>query len=104
MDGSSQISVEVLGRYAADAAREVEGVRALAEGGLPRHRGVRVTVHDGVVSVELHLVLDWGVSVPEVGRVVQERVADYLGRMADVRPQSVDVVVDEITAPPAGMP
>jgi uncharacterized alkaline shock family protein YloU len=32
---------------------------------------------------------------------VQERVAEYLGRMADVAPVSIDVVVDEVAAPPA---
>jgi uncharacterized alkaline shock family protein YloU len=33
---------------------------------------------------------------PEVGPAVQERVGDYLTRMADLRPVRVDVVVDEV--------
>jgi hypothetical protein len=36
----------------------------------------------------------------EVGVAVQERVAAYLGRMADVVPTAVDVVVDGVAAPP----
>ena len=39
-------------------------------------------------------------TVPEIGATVQRRVADYLQRMADVTPERVDVVVDEIGRPP----
>ena len=42
---------------------------------------------------------EWGASLPEVGREVQRRVRDYLGRMADIDPEAVDVVVDEVAAP-----
>jgi len=86
----------VLARYAADAAREVPGVGGLVEGRLPRQRGVQVNEQEGVVSVELHLAVDWGASIPKVGRDVQRRVAEYLVRMADAPPAAVDVVVDEI--------
>ncbi len=97
MEGHARISPDVLARYAADAAREVDGVRGLVESHLHRHRGARVTGSDeGRVSVELHLAVDWGTSIPAVGRAAQQRVTDYLARMADVRPESVDVVVDEI--------
>jgi len=89
-----EISTGILARYAADAAREVGGVRRL-----PR-RGVKVTGENGAVRVELRLAVDWGASIPEVGRAVQARVRDYLLRMADVEPAVVDVVVDEI-GPPA---
>jgi uncharacterized alkaline shock family protein YloU len=57
---------------------------------------VRVTGDDGDVRVELHLAVEWGASIPSVGRDVQARVREYLGRMADVEPLAVDVVVDEI--------
>jgi uncharacterized alkaline shock family protein YloU len=93
------ISGDILARYAADAAREVDGVRGLVESHLPRHRGVRVTDEEGRVVVELHLAVDWGASIPVLGREVQERVADYLERMADVHPAAIDVVVDEIGPP-----
>jgi uncharacterized alkaline shock family protein YloU len=93
------ISTDILASYAADAAREVDGVHELVESHLPRHRGVRVVDDDGRISVELHLAVDWGASIPDVGREVQRRVAEYLARMADVDPVSVDIVVDEITPP-----
>jgi uncharacterized alkaline shock family protein YloU len=98
MDGSASIATDVLASYAADAAREVEGVAGLVEGRLPRQGAVRVSGDEAVV-VELHLELDWGAPAREVGQEVQRCVADYLERMAGARPRAVDVVVDEIAAP-----
>jgi uncharacterized alkaline shock family protein YloU len=93
------ISSDIIASYAADAAREVGGVRGLVESTLHRHKGVRVLEDDGRVRIELHLSVNWGVSVPDLGREVQRRVADYLGRMASVEPEAVDVVVVEIGPP-----
>lgn len=97
MEGTASVATDVLASYAADAAREVEGVAGLVEGRLPRHGGVRVVVEEGV-TVELHLELAAGASAQAVGVEVQRRVADYLERMAGARPRAVDVVVDQIAA------
>lgn len=91
MTGQASISTEILGRYAADAAREIAGVRDL-----PGRGSLKVSERDGGVHVEIHLAVDWGASIPEVGKGVQDRVREYLLRMADVDPASVDVIVDEI--------
>jgi uncharacterized alkaline shock family protein YloU len=96
---NATISSDILASYAADAAREVDGVRGLVDSTLHRHKGVRVLDEEGRIRIELHLAVDWGVSVPDVGREVQRRVAAYLARMASVQPEAVDVVVDEIGAP-----
>ena len=91
MEGHSVISPEVLARYAADAAVEVPGVRGVVESPLHR-RGVRVTGNE----VEVHVVADFGATLPDVASDVQRHVADYLLRMAGVRPAAVHVVVDEL--------
>ena len=103
MEGHASISTEVLGSYAADAAREVPGVTGLVESHLPlpRRGGVRVVDDEGHVTFELHLAVAWGASIPDVGRAVQSRVRDYLARMADLDPAAVNVVVDEIGPAPA---
>jgi uncharacterized alkaline shock family protein YloU len=90
------ISSDILASYAADAARDVDGVRGLVESALHRHKGVRIEEENGRVRVELHIAVDWGASAPDVGREVQRRVAAYLESMASVEPEAVDVVVDEI--------
>ncbi len=88
----SVVAPEVVGRYAQDAALEVAGVVRVVEG---VRKGVRV---DGG-EIVLHLALDEGVSIPDVGAAVQRSVADYLERMTEVRPTAVDLVVEEIGAP-----
>ena len=89
MEGHSVISPEVLARYAVDAAAEVRGVH-------PKHRGgARVSG----AEVEVHVVVDFGANIPAVAAEVQERVADYLRRMADLEPTSVTVVVDDVQRP-----
>ena len=96
MAGQASISTEILARYAADAAREVDGVRGLAESPIPGRHAVRVSGVDDAVRLELHVVTEWGAEIPATGRLVQARVREYLRRMADVEPAAVDVVVDAV--------
>jgi uncharacterized alkaline shock family protein YloU len=96
VEGQASISSEVLARYAADITRETTGVRGLVASQRHRHRGVRVGRENGRVTVELHLDVEWGASIPEVSRDVQSRVLDYLERMAGSRPSAVNVVVDAV--------
>lgn len=90
-DGQATISPDILARYAADAAREVEGVHGLAG-----RKGVKITDVEGAAHVEVHLSVDWGASIPEVGAAVRDRVRGYLGQMARTVEVHVDVVVDEV--------
>jgi uncharacterized alkaline shock family protein YloU len=90
-EGQASISVEIIARYAADAAGEVEGVRAL-----PGRKSVKVEDAEGSVRIEVHVVADWGASLPDIGATVQARVREYLASMTDVRPLVVDVVVDDV--------
>jgi uncharacterized alkaline shock family protein YloU len=99
VEGHASISSEILARYAADAATAVAGVSGVVGGPLPTKRPVRVTEEDGRVSVEVHVGVEWGVSIPDVGRAVQERVREYLRRMADLDAEAVNVVVDQIGSP-----
>jgi uncharacterized alkaline shock family protein YloU len=91
----ARISKDVLARYAADAAKEVEGVHGLVPDRLRRHEGVRVTDEDGI-AVEVHLAVDAGIAIPQLGRDLQQRIAEYLERMTGTAPSTVDVVVHEI--------
>lgn len=100
MAGKSTISPEVLATYAADAARDVEGVERLVGNALHRHDGVKIAGNGESTGVELHLAVAWGASASAVAAEVQERVGETLARMAGVRSVTVDVVIDEF-APPA---
>jgi uncharacterized alkaline shock family protein YloU len=89
------ISADVLARYAGDAAQEVAGVSGLT------HGAAEVTTSPERADVVVHLELEWGAGAESVSRQVQERVAEYLGRMANLEIGSVDVVVERVGAPPA---
>jgi uncharacterized alkaline shock family protein YloU len=91
MEGHGFVSPEVVARYARDAAQEVVGVARIVDG---VRKGVRVEGD----AIELHLAVDWGSSIPELGAAVQREVADYLARMTDVRPAAVNVVIEEVDA------
>jgi uncharacterized alkaline shock family protein YloU len=89
------ISTDVLARYAGDAAREVEGVSGLSRG------AAHVVGTAERADVVVHLELEWGAAAEDVSRRVQDRVTEYLERMANLEVGSVDVVVERVGAPPA---
>jgi uncharacterized alkaline shock family protein YloU len=75
----------------------VPGVVGLVEGHLPaRGRAVRLLSEGQRPRIELHLSVEWGASILDVGRGVQERVRAYLESMVDLDLDAVDVVFDEI--------
>jgi uncharacterized alkaline shock family protein YloU len=89
------ISTEVLARYARDAALEVAGVAGLTRD------AAEVSSGDGTFGIDIHVELAWGAGAETVARAVQERVSEYVARMANVAVGSVDVVVESVGAPPA---
>jgi len=104
---SAHISHAVIATYAAAAAVDVEGVHAIA--GAPAGRvdpdrvpkGVRISSDGDGVGLELHLVTEWGASIPQVAGEVDRNVRQYLGSMIELAPSSVAVVVDDVAAPPS---
>ena len=89
------ISSDVLARYAGDAAQEVHGVSGLTRG------AAEVTGTAEQTEVVVHVELEWGAAAADVARQVQDRVAGYLQRMANLEVGAVDVVVERVGAPPA---
>ena len=89
------ISADVLARYAGDAALEVAGVSGLTRD------AAEVSSSAEKADVVVHVELEWGASADAVARQVQERVAEYLGRMANLDVATVDVVVERVGTPPA---
>ena len=89
------ISTEVLARYAGDAAQEIAGVSGLTRG------AAEVSGVSDETGVVVHLELEWGAGAEGVARLVQDRVVEYLERMANLQVGSVDVVVERVGAPPA---
>lgn len=99
-NGNIHISEEVAESIAISAAKEVEGVYNVATASaLPEFmkkaasRGVRITCEDGVVALDICLVVEYGVVIPEVAVEVQNAVASSIEAMTGCRVQHVNVHV-----------
>lgn len=107
--GEVQIADEVVAIIAGIAATEAEGVAAMA-GNIQKEfvsklgmkvlsKGVRISVEEGKVSVDLSIILDYGYSIPGVTKTVQEKVKNAIETMtgltvADVNIRVADVKID----------
>jgi len=99
--GSVQIHNEVIGAIAAQAAQEVEGVVGIWRGAspwsfLPGNSGVRVEAEDQDVRLWLNLVVEYGVALPEVATLVQDRVREMIEKMTHLSAGEVHVSIHHI--------
>lgn len=104
--GEVQITEDVIAIIAGLAATEVEGVHSMA-GGITNEivaklgrknlaAGVNVSCVENVVKVILSLVIEVGYSIPEVCRVVQERVKTAIENMTGLAVDSVDIKIANV--------
>lgn len=101
--GEVQIADEVVAIIAGLAATEVEGVDSMA-GNITNElvgklgmknlsKGVKVTVTDQHVSVELSLNMKYGCSIPAVSEKVQERVQTAIENMTGLTVLEVNIKI-----------
>ncbi len=102
--GKTTLAPEVLLTIARMSALGVEGVARLAPvpGGFDRlfrrgaDDGVRLTVEDGMVYIDLYLVLSSNVNVREVSRNVQSQVARAISEMVGMEVGHVNIHIEDI--------
>ncbi|GAB3107946.1 Asp23/Gls24 family envelope stress response protein [Streptomyces calidiresistens] len=113
MRGRTSIAAAVVEKIAGMAAREVPGVLAPAGGlariGALRHRlagdregvsrGVRVEVGERQTAIDLNVVVEYGLSIPEVTAAVRENVILALERMTGLEVVEVNIVVEDVRLP-----
>ena len=101
--GSVRVTDDVIAVIAGLAATEVEGVSSMA-GNITKDiiskfgmknlsKGVKVTVEEGMVSVDVALTVAYGFSVPEVSVKVQERVKSAIENMTGLSVAEVNVKI-----------
>lgn len=104
--GEVQIADEVVATIAALAATEVEGVAAMC-GNATRElvsklgmkgysKGVKIEVSTDSVSVDLSLTLNYGYSIPETSRQVQEKVKAAIENMTGLTVSGVNVRISDV--------
>ena len=105
--GNIHISEDVLAVIAA-AALEVEGIGSLSAnlgtdlvemlGGKKNlSKGVRLSVEDGNITVDLSIMVKYGYVVPEVAKQVQEGVFAAIENTSGLTPACVNVHVAGVT-------
>ena len=114
-DGQISVAEGVVQKIAGKACREVSGVHAMGVGsarafGALRERipgssgpnvsqGVGVEVGETEAAVDLDIVVEYGVSIAELGRSIQRNVKQAVERMTGLRVVEVNVAVDDVYLP-----
>lgn len=109
-EASVRIADEAVATVAALAATGVDGVAGLSAGlvgdlssTLGRRggtRGVRVEVGEKETAIDLYLVVDYGVRIPEVAHRVQQAVKKAVEEMTDLKVVEVNIHVQGVVFPP----
>lgn len=103
--GNIHISEEVLAVISSAAALEVEGVSSLAGsrdiaellGKKNLTRGVRIQVEEGVVQIDLAIMIKYGYTLKAVACAVQEAVTTNVESMSSLTVKCVNVNVCGVT-------
>lgn len=111
--GKTSIADVVVAKVAGISAREVSGVHDMGTGtarafGVIRERipvgavgpsytqGVSVEVGQRQAAVDLDIVMEYGVSIPDVAQSVRDNVIQRVERMTGLEVTEVNVTVDDI--------
>jgi len=104
LPGKTTLAPEVLLTIATKSALSVEGVSHLAAvpGGFNRffrrgsHDGVQCTMEDGIVYIDMYLVLNKDINVREVSRAVQHQVARAISEITGMDVGHVNIHIEDI--------
>jgi uncharacterized alkaline shock family protein YloU len=114
-DGQITVAESVVQKIAGKACREIGGVHAMGTGGTRafgafRERipgssgpnvaqGVGVEVGEVEAAIDLDIVVDYGISIAELGRSIQRNVKQAVERMTGLRVVEVNIAVDDVYLP-----
>lgn len=106
--GNIKISVEVVSKIAVIAASEIDGVSCMHKtfvskmaekfgGDKASSQGVKVDITENTASIDLYLVVDYGVKIPELAWNVQERVKESVENMTGLEVTAVNIHIEGIS-------
>ena len=100
--GSINISEDVVAAIAVSAALEVEGVGEVVQNSgsyLSKKnavKGVKLTIGDGSVIVDLQIMVKYGQPIPQVAQNVQDAVANAVESMTELKVCQVNVGISGV--------
>ena len=114
-DGKISVAQSVVQKIAGKACREVSGVHAMGTSGsrtfgaikerIPGSsgpnvaQGVGVEVGETEAAIDLDIVVEYGVSIADLGRSIQRNVKQAVERMTGLVVVEVNVSVDDVYLP-----
>jgi uncharacterized alkaline shock family protein YloU len=117
-DGKISVAQGVVQKIAGIACREISGVHAMGAStsrafGAVRERipgssgpnvaqGVGVEVGETQAAIDLDIVVEYGVSIADLGRSIQRNVKQAVERMTGLDVVEVNVTVDDLYLPGSG--
>ena len=109
--GSIKIADDVVGVIAGLAATEVEGVAGMSGGivgGIAEilgrknlSKGVKVEVNEKEAKVDLYMIINYGVRIPDVAWNVQENVKKAIENMTGLSVTEVNIHVQGVSFGPS---
>ena len=104
--GSIRISGDAIAHIVGRVTAESYGIVGMA----PRHggrvakllsrdrltQGVAVSTADGGVKVDVHVVVEYGLNLAEVGAALRSRIAYEVGRLTGLDVASVEVHIEDV--------
>jgi uncharacterized alkaline shock family protein YloU len=108
--GIVKISDEVVGVIAGLATTEIKGVVGMSAnlvGGITQiltgkknlSKGVKVLVGESSATIDLFVVVEYGVKIPEVSKLVQENVKKTVETMTGLVVSAVNIHVQNVAIP-----
>lgn len=104
--GEVQIADEVVATIAALAAKEVKGVAGTTTnlskelvnklGMKSQSKGVKITVNEANVAVDVSLVLEYGYSIPATSKKVQEKIKSAIENMTGLTVTEVNIRISGV--------
>jgi len=117
-EGQITVAESVVQKIAGKACREIAGVHAMGTSGsrafgtirerIPGStgpnvaQGVGVEVGETEAAIDLDIVVEYGVSIAELGRSIQRNVKQSVERMTGLRVVEVNIAVDDVYLPTDG--
>lgn len=105
--GNIKISVDVVTTIAGIAASEIEGVSCMYTsfvdgfaqrlGAKRTSKGVKVDMSGNSVGIDLYIVVDYGVKIPELAWTIQENVKNNVESMTGLSVSCVNIHIEGIS-------
>jgi uncharacterized alkaline shock family protein YloU len=97
--GRISISSDAIAHIVAETARECYGVVAMAgRKWLPDRstRGIEIGQNGGGVTIDLHVVVEYGLNLAEVASTIRNRVGYEVERLTGLPVRVVEVHIDDV--------